>query len=114
MSIGLGGHIDAGERILDALYRELKEEVGLQPSDITAVEFCGYLYSERSEVDSVHVGMVYRLLVDREDIACLETDKLDGRWFSLDELCMERRSGSMELWSELTYDALLGSEDDES
>ncbi len=81
-SMGLGGHIDEGEGIYDALYRELAEEVGLQKDDITNVAFCGFIYSEQSEVDSVHVGMVYRLLTDREEVSCLEADKLSGRWLS--------------------------------
>lgn len=80
--MGLGGHIDGGEAIHDALRRELAEEVGLQKGDITNVSFCGYIYSEHSEVDSVHIGMVYRLLTDREDISCLENDKLTGQWYA--------------------------------
>lgn len=80
--MGLGGHIDDGEAIHDALRRELAEEVGLQKDDIANVSFCGYIYSEQSEVDSVHIGMVYRLLTDREDISCLESDKLTGQWYA--------------------------------
>lgn len=29
-SIGLGGHLDCGEDVVDALFRELEEEVGLE------------------------------------------------------------------------------------
>ena len=49
-SIGLGGHMDGGEDIPTALYRELKEEVGLTEADIESAKLCGYVYSGKTEV----------------------------------------------------------------
>lgn len=85
-SIGLGGHIDSGEDVSKCLYRELKEEVGIARKDIRDMTFYGFLHSEATEVDSVHVGMVYRAYTDRDDIACIEKDKLSGAWITLDEV----------------------------
>ena len=84
-SIGLGGHMDGGEDVLTALYRELAEEVGLSEADITGALPAGYIYSGRMEVDSVHVGAVYLLRTERSDVACLERDTLFGYWCSAAE-----------------------------
>ena len=79
-SIGLGGHMDGGEDVLTALYRELKEEVGLTKADVTDIQLSGYIYSSKTEVDSVHVGAVYLLKTTRSDVVCLERNTLFGNW----------------------------------
>jgi len=79
-SIGLGGHMDGGEDVLTALYRELKEEVGLTKADVIDIQLSGYIYSSRTEVDSVHVGTVYLLKTENSEISCLERDTLFGYW----------------------------------
>ena len=84
-SIGLGGHMDGGEDIPTALYRELKEEVGLTEADIESAKLCGYVYSGKTEVDSVHVGVIYLLTISRSDVTCPERDKLSGCWCSAAE-----------------------------
>lgn len=79
-SIGLGGHMDGGEDVLTALYRELQEEVGLTEADVTDIQLSGYIYSSKTEVDSVHVGAVYLLKTENSEISCLERDTLFGYW----------------------------------
>lgn len=110
-SIGLGGHMENGESIFDCLYRELNEEVGLQPEAITDTTFCGFLYSEASEVDSVHVGMVYHICTDRFDLVCLEKDKLTGAWYTPADLRYIRAGDHMESWSAIVTDELFGKEE---
>lgn len=75
MSIGLGGHMEAGEGFMACLLRELKEEIGLTEGDVAALRFLGFLYSESTGVDSVHLGLVYELETYRTDVTCLESDK---------------------------------------
>ena len=110
-SIGLGGHIDEGESVMDCLYRELLEEVGLEREEIEDTAFCGFIYSEATEVDSVHVGMVFRAFIKRETISCLEKDKLNGDWMNKQQLRKLRETGHMETWSVIAYDALMREED---
>ena len=81
-SLGLGGHIDEGEAIEECLWRELNEEIGLSTNDCSEPSLLGYLFSEKNEVDNVHLGMVYHISTERESISCLEKDKLLGGWFS--------------------------------
>lgn len=110
VSIGLGDHMDVGEDFQACLMRELHEEIGMKPDDIKGLRFCGYLYSEQSEVDSVHVGMVYRALTTREDLQCLEADKLTGAWLTQDELRRLRGEDAMESWSRFAFDTMLAKE----
>lgn len=109
-SIGLGGHIDGGESILECLYRELEEEVGLHKEDINGLAFCGLISKDDNEVDSVHLGMVYHVRTEREDISCLEADKLTGDWFTSREMTEARNNGHMESWSAICFDELIARE----
>ena len=104
--------MDVGEDFQACLLRELKEEVGLEAGEIDDVTLCGYLYSTASEVDSVHVGMVYRAATKRENLRCLESDKLSGAWLTPHELLNLRGEGALESWSRLAYDAILAKEAD--
>lgn len=112
-SLGLGGHIDEGESILECLWRELNEEVGLSKDDCADPSLLGYLHSEKNEVDSVHLGMVYHICTNLEDISCLENDKLIGGWFTPHELKEVRDSGHLESWSRMLFDFLLKEKADE-
>jgi predicted NUDIX family phosphoesterase len=102
--------MDGGEDMDTALYRELEEEVGLTVDDIVTASYCGSIYSEATEVDSVHLGLVYVLVTSAGEIECLEKETLEGRWFTVDELRSLRNEGRMESWSEIVFDNLLAEE----
>ena len=112
-SLGLGGHIDEGESIEECLWRELNEEIGLSSDDCSEPSLLGFLFSEKNEVDSVHLGMVYHIYTEREDVSCLERDKLIGGWFTPHELKEVHDSGHLESWSRTLFDALLKEKADE-
>lgn len=66
-----------------------------------------------NEVDSVHLGMVYYAYTNREDISCLEANKLTGDWFTVKQMAEARNNGHMESWSALCFDKLLAKEEEE-
>ena len=51
--------------------------------------------------------MVYRARTKREDLHCLENDKLTGAWMTLEALSKLRREGVMESWSRITFDTMI-------
>ena len=109
-SLGLGGHMDEGETFEDCLCREIMEEVGLAKGDLQNLTLCGYIFSNASEVDSVHVGMVYRADTERDDLICLEDDKLTGAWLTPHELIVLNCEGKLESWSSIAFGAMLREE----
>ena len=109
-SLGLGGHMDEGENFENCLFREVFEEVGLRPEEIKKLRLCGYISSTASEVDSVHVGMVYRAETERDDLVCLEDDKLTGAWLTPHELIVLNCEGKLESWSRIVFGAMLREE----
>ena len=82
-----GGHIEFGEEVEDALYREIAEETGLE---ITEHRFFGYFTELFPEFDWHAVALFFVVKVEGKE-ARQESEVAQLRWFSRDEL------GSIEL-----------------
>ena len=106
-SIGTGGHIDDGERVYDAMRRELSEEVGITENDIIGYVVNGYILDESSEVNSVHLGAVITMKINRDDIRCLETEKLAGEWISVSQLKELYEDDKLESWSKIVAENII-------
>jgi predicted NUDIX family phosphoesterase len=103
-SLGTGGHIRQPENIKSGAVREIMEEVG---RDITNddVAFIGTILSDATEVDMVHMGLVY-MVYNAEtglpsDLKCLE-DELEGEWMTVEEV--GKLYDNLESWSQFVYD----------
>ena len=103
-SIGTGGHMQPDEMFFEALFRELEEEVGITPDDVSLVSRTGYILDTSSPVNSVHLGVVWNVVVKNPDVVRVrETEKLVGSWVTLDTLFAMNR---LESWSEYIVNEL--------
>jgi len=104
-SIGVGGHLNPGDRDLaGGLRREWHEEVvaDFEPE----FELIGLLNDDTTEVGSVHLGAVYLADARGRPVGIRETDKLTGAFADGGEVAavVDR----MESWSALAFEHLEG------
>ncbi|WP_040928677.1 NUDIX domain-containing protein [Nosocomiicoccus massiliensis] len=104
-SIGVGGHmndIESEENIKEKMFenaaRELQEEIGLEKEDLNAFELIGLINDDTNEVGRVHIGLVFKVNVDKEKVFTNEEDTLQLIWSKREEL---KELGNYETWSEL-------------
>lgn len=116
-SIGVGGHVSHEELVTTAIYhldeptqlpklteliqlglrRELLEEVGIDIG--TYMEANQLLVSDSNVTSQVHVGLPMQLNVVESDIILEESEFLDARWISVEEL--KATVDLYEPWSQL-------------
>lgn len=109
-SLGTGGHAQSGERIGDSIRRELEEEVGVTDEQIVGSTLKAYILDESTAVNSVHLGMVYEVVLSTQEIECQEKEKLAGEWMSVSQIRKLYEEGKLESWSGLVVENLLGVE----
>lgn len=115
-SIGVGGHV-SHEELVTAIYRsdeptqlpklteliqlglrrELIEEVGIDIG--TYMEANQLLVSDSNITSQVHVGLPMQLKVNESDITLDDSEFLDARWISIEEL--KTTEDIYEPWSQL-------------
>jgi predicted NUDIX family phosphoesterase len=105
-SIGVGGHLNPGDRDLaGGLRREWAEE--LRADFEPEFQPVGLLNDDETAVGSVHLGVVYVAEAGGRVVAIRETDKLSGAFAEPVDVGAVR--DRMETWSQLVFDALAGS-----
>jgi len=107
-SLGIGGHLEkvdnSSNYIQSGMLRELDEEIDIK-SSIKSINLIGMICSNNTEVDSVHLGMIYVVEVAGFDINVKETDTLVGDWISTEALL--EFDGELESWSKIAVDEFI-------
>lgn len=105
-SLGIGGHIRQEDinngSLVDWARREFHEEV--EYSGSLTIEPLGILNDDSNDVGKVHIGFVFLLHGDSDNI-CVKSELKSGHLITLQEGNAYREH--MESWSQLVFDALL-------
>ena len=104
-SIGVGGHMNdvvGADSINEVLrvnaQRELEEEVGLSAEDSQNMEYLGFINDDNNEVGKVHMGVVFKITVNSNDVEAKETDTLRIKWIEKGKI---ESYDDFETWSAL-------------
>ena len=104
-SIGVGGHLNPGDvDVAGGLRREWREE--LDAAFEPPFRPVGLLNDDTTAVGSVHLGLVFEADAAGREVRIRETHKLEGAFADTDAVRAVRES--METWSQLTFDMLVG------
>jgi predicted NUDIX family phosphoesterase len=108
-SLGVGGHVNpgdgaGGDPVVGGLQREWAEEV-VCGSPATA-RLVAMLNDDSSPVSRVHLGLVFLVEPSAGTTSVREVEKLEGESLALP--AMRRHYLSMESWSQLVFDDLVG------
>ena len=90
------------------MYRELQEEAGIESKNIFTTRLVGYIHDSSSEVNSVHLGLVYICIVNEPDkVFSHESDKLEGAWMTTEQIAKLYKKNKLESWSEIVYENIM-------
>jgi predicted NUDIX family phosphoesterase len=108
-SLGVGGHVNPGDGVggdplVGGLRREWAEEVVC--SSAATASLVAMLNDDSTPVSRVHLGLVFLVEPAVSITSVRELDKLEGESLSL--TAMRRHYLSMESWSQLVFDDLVG------
>jgi predicted NUDIX family phosphoesterase len=100
-SIGVGGHVNPGDRDLaGGLLREWHEE--LVADFVPEFRLVGLLNDDTTDVGRVHLGAIYLADAAGQSVAIRETDKLTGGFASPSQVA--EVADRLETWSRLAFE----------
>lgn len=106
VSIGVGGHINKRDiktnNPEDWARREFEEEI--EYSGKLKTEFLGILNHDANDVGLVHLGLIFKVVGDSDQIKIRDEHK-EGKLMSIAELGKQYKA--METWTQIVYDHLM-------
>ncbi len=110
-SLGIGGHINPLDQanskasfkdiLLSGMNRELDEELVKRPS-LDQAEFSGIISEDITDVGSVHLGAVFRILTQTPESYLPGPELFRFQWVKTKKL----NQFNVELWSQLTLELI--------
>ena len=89
---------DIKEKMFENAARELEEEIAMSKSDLKDFELIGLINDDNNAVGRVHIGLVFKVEVDKDKVYSNEQDTLELIWSKENKLT---DLGDYESWSEL-------------
>lgn len=113
LSLGIGGHMNAvegfnnfEELLTENLWRELEEELEISDT-IFEVDIIGLINDDSDEVGRVHLGILAVIEVHEDvTVQVRETEELDGKFITIDELRKQEIYDRLENWSQIVVTLL--------
>jgi len=85
----IGGGVDAGESALQAVIRELQEEVGIEPLDEPSL--FGFYYNPHSKHDDYVAFFICKKFTQKP---CKSREILEAKWFPINDLPQDISPGT--------------------
>lgn len=110
LSIGIGGHIEvediekAEEAIDVALQREIQEEIG-GTVQIKNIHPLGFIFTEKTEVDTVHIGVLFTGEFTNANVIASEEEIGQTGFASAEEFqaIFDNPDHSVESWTQIAW-----------
>ncbi len=81
----LGGKIELGERVEEALKREIQEEIGVTIDNVNPVFLQSYSW-KKDENSDVRLGLIFLIEINGNVTIKISDELNDYKWFSLEQL----------------------------
>jgi len=109
-SIGVGGHVEkedfvpTGNVVTETAIREIREELGIERSDIASIDVVGFINDDRVEVDSVHFGIAIVVTLEPGvQVVPRKSEIVGGKFVSVSDAAIQT---DLENWSKIFIDHL--------
>jgi 8-oxo-dGTP pyrophosphatase MutT (NUDIX family) len=93
---GVGGKLEPNESLVDALVRECEEEIGVTPTDWTAVAELDFI--QDAETDEPWHMFVYAYIADSWEGEPSESEEMRPQWFNIADIPYDQMWDDDEHW----------------
>lgn len=95
-----GGHVEKGESFVDSAIREIKEETGL---DISNLKSCGIMHWVNPKTYEIYVEFLYKT-VDFKGELITDTEEGKVYWISPEEILMRKHTNNFDKYLAMFFD----------